>query len=191
MGSDRVSPSIDLPPPGKISADRPHSQVNRDQILFGAGALHKKRENRGRARAAAALCLEEQLPGGSLCGPEAIDRERLLSLQTSSNCDRFVLGGRPCHSKGRRERQRFLEYLSRLSLGGALPCGPEAVDCERFFSKYLFAPSQIISQVLGTRGRSGIQKSTLIFPGGWPQPPGQNRWPRNFWGWLSRILDGF
>ena len=165
MGLGRVSPSIDLPPPGKISADRPHSQVNRDQILFGAGALRQKRENRGRARAAAALCLEEQLPGGSLCGPEAVDRERLLALQTSSNCDRFVLGGRPCHSKGRRERQRFLEYLSRLSLGGALPCGPEAVDCERFFSKYLSPLPKLFRKSWGQGGEAASRNPHLFFQG--------------------------
>ena len=43
MGLGRVSPSIDLPPPGKISADRLNSQVNRYQIVFGAGAPPPKR----------------------------------------------------------------------------------------------------------------------------------------------------
>ena len=99
MGLGRVSPSIDLPPPGKISADRLNSQVNRYQIVFGAGAPPKKTNSAGATRAGAALCLEEQLPGGALCGPEAVDCERLLSLPKSPNCDHFVLGDAPATKK--------------------------------------------------------------------------------------------
>ena len=125
-----------------------------------------KTKSMGATRAGAALCLETQLLAAPFVVLKLSTASAFSPSQDHLTVIIFVLGGRPCHKKGWREGWGFGEYLSRLSLGGALPCGPEAVDCERFFSKCLSPLGQIISQVLGTRGRSGIQKSTLIFPGG-------------------------
>ena len=167
MGFGRVSPSIGLPPPGKISADRLNSQVNRYQIVFGAGAPPKQRQNpRARQELAQPCALKNNSLGAPFVALKLSTASAFSPSQDHLTVIIFVLGGRPCHKKGRREGLGFGGYLSRLSLGGALPCGPEAVDCERFFSKCLSPLGQIISQVLGTRGQSGIQKSTLIFPGG-------------------------
>ena len=129
--------------------------------MFGAGAPPKQRQN---PRARQELAQPCALKNNSLAAPlVALKLSTASAFSPSQNYLTVII---LFHKTGRREGLRFGEYLSRLPLGGALPCGPEAVDCERFFSKCLSPQGQIISQVLGTRGRSGIQKSTLIFPGG-------------------------
>ena len=143
--------------------------------MFGVGAPPKQRQNpRARQELAQPCALKNNSLGAPFVSLRLWTASAFSPSQDHLTAIIFVLGGRPCHKKGWREGRGFGEYLLRLSLGGALPCGPEAVDCERFFSKCLSPLGRIISQILGIRGRSGIQKSMLIFPRGWPQPLAQN-----------------
>ena len=89
------------------------SQPLSDCVWRGRPA-QTKTKSVGATRAGAALCLEEQLPGGALCGPEAVDCERFRFLSPSQDhliAIVFVWGGRPCHRKSWREGLGFGEYI--------------------------------------------------------------------------------